>query len=346
MKSATRVAPCLFVLLFVTVMFSQSATAQTKPGNTAGTLLPGASFPVGSATLTKQVDCPKSALAGNCYMLTISCPGIADQTEEVKISNPTGFDAIGFFSGGDGSGMYEQFTNAISGMQQLITMKNAILVQIRYRGTNGWLLGPGGARALACRTATFEYWVATAIAPPGAYVGFTGNSGGGSAALYPLAYYGLDSLPNLALVITSSGPSIGDLYVGCSIPATTPPTGVIQAPAWACSKKLSPAYHVTDRTTFIDVQYGYPICSQYQSSYDDTLKADSLFSATAQTYFKTLVSAKFAGKDAGGIALGWQAINQIQSQVQAECIPDAIHELPNSLSGMSSIVSDFMNLMP
>ena len=61
--------------------------------------------PVGKVLSNSVITCPKSKLAGVCYSLDVSCPGIADQTAYLKEVLPTG-TAIGtvlFLGGGGGA---------------------------------------------------------------------------------------------------------------------------------------------------------------------------------------------------------------------------------------------------
>jgi len=175
-----------------------------------------------------------------CYQLNVTCPGTADITTFLKVSNPAG-SALGtvlFGTGTGGSGLYDDTNTYTYGHETVEGILNATgapsnagynTVQISFGSPfnstqpNGWLQGPGGVRRLACRYATVASWVYNhpAIINPSATgatnsapMCSTGNSGGSAAIGYAVYEYGLAG--DFVMIEPTSGPVTTRIDLGCS----------------------------------------------------------------------------------------------------------------------------------
>src|SRR5262249_279889 len=113
--------------------------------------------PMGSVA-SRNATCPSGGVAsGVCYKLTISCPNIATMTAHLKVNRPSGTSvgSVIFSAGGNGVGYYEKEFKFGQTAVQAVLSGGYTTAQINFDGLPaGWMDGPGGPRALACRYAT------------------------------------------------------------------------------------------------------------------------------------------------------------------------------------------------
>ena len=127
---------------------------------------------------------------------------------------------VTYNTGTDGNGLYESIFTFGSTAVQNVLNAGFTTVQIDW-GTpfntnqpDGWVLGPGGTLAAACRYATVTQWIYSNIQNNTSlpYCA-TANSGGAGALAYALSQYNSGSILSMAEV--TSGPPAGRLDWGC-----------------------------------------------------------------------------------------------------------------------------------
>jgi hypothetical protein len=183
-------------------------------------------WPIGSIKLigTPVSDCPEGFACTRFQNL--DCPGVrVDMYGEFAMSAPAGppRGLVMFFDGGGG---HEWWADPGPGMDFLAHLRDDdgfIIMEMTWGF--GWFDAANGERTgpahLGCRPASALQWVhdhvylPLGLDPPPGQCGFclTGNSGGSSAATYPLAFYGQDTL--FDAVIPTGGPDHAAITKAC-----------------------------------------------------------------------------------------------------------------------------------
>jgi hypothetical protein len=298
--------------------------------------------PLGTAT-GSGIACASGGVAGQCWRLTVSCPGVADNQPAIKVTTPatTAVGTIIFAVGNGGTGWYDQFYQQGTTIINNVVAAGFTAVQINFNdGAQGWLTGPGGPRKLACRFATAAEWIYTNIHQGGtaAPLCATGNSGGSGLIAYALAHYGMGSI--LAMVEPTSGPPFGRIDWGCL--GTSP---AITMGADACGQTLSPTYPSEIASSLLDTAYGNNTCSTQQSSAAGTFLNDSIMSPqTALSYPATDVHVLYGSLDtSSAVPQGWEWSSAIQSKHTISCVAGAPHGIPDTTQGATQISNDLIN---
>jgi hypothetical protein len=315
----------------------------------------GATRQLGTVSNVSSVSCQGSIHNGVCQQMTVSCPGLPDVQAYVKTNSPTGtsLGTVTYNTGTDGNGLYDSvFTFGSTAVQNVLNA-GFTTVQIDW-GTpfnsnqpDGWVLGPGGVLATACRYATVTQWIYDNI-QKSTTVPYcaTANSGGAGALAYALSQYNSSNILSMAEV--TSGPPTGRLDWGCGClegklsvqcgSATTLGTcfGNADAPVW------DPAYNPTATTG---------VC---KAAVDGTLPPGGLnfflgdsVEAPGATYSfpKTYVNLVFGGADnSSAIPIGQDWFNNITSTKAQACVAGGVHSLANTLAGATQIANDLINL--
>lgn len=289
---------------------------------------------------------------GSCFVARVSCPEIADMAVPVKVNQPTGtpIGTILFTSGGGGTQWYDlQYTFGEQAIQQVLEAGYTVVqfkfdrppMGFRNGKFDGWLTGPGGPRALACRWASLAQWAhdnlrATDTSPFCA----TGNSGGAAAAGYAVAFYGLGPIFNL--LEETSGPAFTSVDGGCecnSAPVQTP-----------CGQGTQSLCYLGDATKFIDPAYQNTSCSDaerlHRSPFHGRFIHDSLDATDASFRFPgTEIHIVLGGLDTGSAppqAMLWRSLITGSSKPTVECVADAPHDLPSTQDGARKIAQDLI----
>ena len=305
---------------------------------------------IGAAT-GKVVTCPPDTggVSGTCYAITISCPGVADTTATLKVTDPPG-QAIGtiMFGTDDGGNTFydTRFTFGSTIIQQ-VANAGYHAVQIAFNDPSapvGWLTGPGGPRPLACRYSTALQWIYSNIHLAGTSSAFcaTGQSGGSGAIGFALSRYGMGSI--LDMVEPTGGPVFSRVDHGC----------ICQQPKLfqTCgSLQDTDCYTMQDAVGFLDPAFGSNICSQALLTGNTTNQALFLENSMIGTsdailqFPLTDVHVVLGGLDGSpGYAqsMDWTSvITGINgTPVVPVCLPRDSHEIPNFPDGAAQIVSD------
>ena len=315
----------------------------------------GSTRALGTISAVSNIACQGSIKNGVCQQMTVACPGLPNVKAYVKTNTPSGTPkgTVTYTVGTDGNGLYESiFTYGSTAVNNVLNA-GFTTVQISW-GTpfnnsqpDGWVQGPGGVLASACRYATITNWIYNNIQKNNSlpYCA-TANSGGAGALAYALSQYPNDNVLSMAEV--TSGPPTGRLDWGCgctegkmnvqcgSSSSLGTCFGTADAPVW------DPAYNPTAKTG---------VCT---SAVDGTLPpgglnfflADSVEAPGATYNFpKTFVNLVFGGADnSSAIPIGQHWYNNITSSKAQVCVAGGQHSLANTLAGADQIANDLINL--
>jgi hypothetical protein len=346
---------------------TQPLTQSCVPTYTTGTITSsitisaacatGSTRALGTVSSVSSVSCQgyRFSQTAACQQMTVSCPNVPDVSVYVKTNTPSGtsLGTVTWNTGTDGNGLYDSiFTYGAQYAIQPVLNAGYTTVQIDW-GTpfnsnqpNGWVEGPGGTLAAACRYATVTQWIYDNIQKSTSvpYCA-TGNSGGAGALAYALSQYPTSNILSMAEV--TSGPPTGRLDWGCGClegklavqcgTATTLGTcfGNSDAPVW------DPAYNPTAATG---------VC---KAAVNGTLPPGGLNfflgdSAEAPggnfNYPHTFVNVVFGGADnSSAIPIGQDWLNNITSSKAQACVPGGVHSLANTQAGATQIADDLIN---
>lgn len=186
----------------------------------------GQSLALGKYISNTEVD-PTCPAGYTCYGYEIQAPGVTNNEHGYLavaplINTPKGL--IVFFTGGGGEEWWSKTNNSPQyDLAEELRALGYMIVQVRWKV--GWLISsPGndaGTAHLACRPATVIKYIYDRFYKPlnipkqKGKSGFciTGNSVGSSQCAYSLAFYGLDSIVDVALL--TGGPPHSALNKSC-----------------------------------------------------------------------------------------------------------------------------------
>jgi hypothetical protein len=335
-----------FAVLLATAAFLVACGGGSSGGNTP-TPPSGAPNQLGTATAQLLPSCPASTvvppvMGSACYIVNISCPGVAAYAADIKVTNPSGssIGTIIYTTGGGGNQLYEdQF---VFGNVAVNNVVNAgyTAVQTDFNdtslGNTGWLNGPGGPLLLSCRWATLAQWVHDNIRTSNTPFCATGNSGGAGVIAYALARFGEDSLFNY--VEPTSGPPFTNIADGCRCSQQT-------MQMTKCAGIQGTCYG-TDANMFLDPAYGNTNCSN-PSATPQTSQwlSDSIVSSDgkSQLNYKIPVEFIFGAQDFGSgsaLAVIWE--NAITSTNSFKCVADGPHKIADVMDGAQLIASELV----
>jgi len=314
----------------------------------------GGTRALGTVSGVSSISCQGAIKNGVCQQMTVSCPGVPDVQAYVKTNQPTGtsIGTVTYGTGTDGNGLYESiFTFGSTAINNVLSA-GYTTVQIDW-GTpfnttqpDGWVLGPGGMIATACRYATVTKWIYDNIqANNNLPMCATANSGGAGALAYALSQYPSSNVLSMAEV--TSGPPPGRLDWGCGCTegklsvqcgnATTLGTcfGVADAPVW------DPAYDPTATTGVCSAAVKGTLPPGGLNFFlGDSVEAPGALYNFPHTY----VSLVFGGSDnSSAIPIGQDWFNNISTNKSQACVAGGVHSLPNTLAGATQIANDIIS---
>jgi hypothetical protein len=320
----------------------------------------GANRALGSVSGVSSVSCSGSVKNGVCQQMTVSCPSVPDVFAFVKTNTPTGtpLGTVTYNTGTDGNGLYDSiFTYGSTAVGNVLTA-GFTTVQISW-GTPfnnnqacGWVQGPGGVLAAACRYATVTQWIYDNIhnADKTSPYCATANSGGSGALAYALSQYPSASI--LAMAEVTSGPPAGRLDWGCGCAkgqvavqcGPGPTTGTCFGTGSSGSGVWDPAYATNATTSSLCTQAVNGTLGLGASDFDflgDSVEAPG----AAYNLSKTHVNLVFGGSDtSAAIPIGQDWFNNITSTKSQACVPNGIHSLASTLPGAQQIANDLINM--
>jgi len=313
----------------------------------------GATRPLGTVSGVSSISCQGSIKNGVCQQMTVSCPGLPDVQAYVKTNTPSGtsLGTVTYNVGTDGNGLYDSIFTFGSTAVGNVLAAGYTTVQISW-GTpfntnqpDGWVLGPGGLLATACRYATVTKWIYDNIQNNTSlpYCA-TANSGGAGALAYALSQYPSSDILSMAEV--TSGPPPGRLDWGCGCTqgkvavqcgnASTLGTcfGRADAPVW------DPAYNPTATTgVCTNAVTGTLPPGGLNFFFGDSVEAPG----ANYNYPHTFVNLVFGGSDGSSAIPGGQDwFNHITSTKSQACVAGGIHSMANTQAGALQIANDLI----
>jgi hypothetical protein len=293
----------------------------------------------------------------------VTCPGVQQPADGLlDIHPPSGPPkALALFlSGGGGGQLWSQEASAdlnVQGQggggpidQKAFAQAKALKATLESKGfetvelvwKTHWIdASPGepvGPAHLACRAATMIKWIHDNLyAQLGAHVsgtaacGFcvTGNSGGGAAIAYSLAFYGLDDIIDAAAI--SGGPPYAEMAKAC----------LDQAPF---------AYKPGIDRVF-DISYGFREggpCFRHDPAWQATWTRDGAATGGKNyDYPHTRILVLLGADDTTGVASHEQAyVARLQAAntplLKAVTVPGMTHAVTASTTGLGEIQSEFL----
>jgi len=315
----------------------------------------GATRQLGTISGVSSISCQGSIKNGVCQQMTVSCPGLPDVQAYVKTNAPTGtsLGTVTYNTGTDGNGLYESiFTYGTTAVQNVLSA-GFTTVQIDW-GTpfnttqpDGWVIGPGGVLATACRYATVTQWIYDNVQNNASVpMCATANSGGAGALAYALSQYPTSNVLSMAEV--TSGPPTGRLDWGCGClegklsvqcgSSTSLGTcfGKADAPVW------DPAYNPAATTGVCTTAVGGTLPPGGLNFFlGDSVEAPG----ATYSFPKTYVNLVFGGADnSSAIPIGQDWFNNISTTKAQACVAGGMHSLANTLAGAQQIANDLINL--
>jgi hypothetical protein len=315
-----------------------------------------AADPLGSVSAL-QVSCASvrgqgGVPGGTCYRAVVSCPEIADIPVAVKVNEPrqSSIGTILFTVGGGGLPWYDVHFRFGTKTIQDVLAAGYTTVQFNFQyppvgGSSapptGWLTGPGGPRALACRWVSLAQWTHDHIRRPNTAFCATGNSAGAAAAAYGLAHYGMGAM--FDMLEQTSGPPFSRIDDGCL--CNKPP---VKTP---CVRQSISACYLREANTFLDPAYESRACSRavisHRSPFEAIFLHDSLNAPDATSFYpNTDIHFVFGGRDdTPGAAQATLWLQQIsgRNDVTVDCVADAPHEIADVVDGAQKIADDLIN---
>ncbi len=318
----------------------------------------GSTRKLGTVKSVSTISCKGAIANGVCQQMTVSCPSLPDVFAYVKTNTPTGTSngTVTYGTGTDGNGLYESIFTFGSTAVQNVLNAGFTTVQISW-GTpfnnnqnTGWVQGPGGVLASACRYATVTQWIYDNIQNDDTTTPYcaTANSGGSGALAYALSQYPTADILSMAEV--TSGPPTGRLDWGCGCTAGSVAVqcgsssslgtcfGVADAPVW------DPAYDP-------NAPAGSGLCSNAVNHnlppgglnffLGDSVEAPG----AAYNLSKTHVNLVFGDADSSSaIPIGQDWFNNITSTKTQACVSGGMHSLADTLPGAQQIANDLIGM--
>jgi hypothetical protein len=316
----------------------------------------GATRALGTISAVSTITCQGALKNGVCQQMTVSCPGVPDVFAYIKTNTPTTppLGTVTYNTGTQGNGLYESIFTFGSTAVDNVFNAGFRTVQISW-GTpfnttqpNGWVQGPGGVLAGACRYATVTQWIYDNIqASTSIPYCATANSGGAGVLAYALSQYPNPNILSMAEV--TSGPPTGRLDWGCGCQegklavqcgsATTLGTcfGAADSPIWdsAYNPNVTPGLCNNAAVNKILPPGGL-----------NFFLGDSVEAPGANYNFpKTFVNLVFGGADnSSAIPIGQDWFNNITTNKAQACVPGGMHSLANTSAGATQIANDLINM--
>jgi hypothetical protein len=321
----------------------------------SATCATGATRALGTVSGVSSISCSGSIKNGVCQQMTVSCPNVPDIMAYVKTNTPTGtsLGTATYNTGTEGNGLYDSIFTYGSTAVGNVLAAGFTTVQISW-GTpfnsnqpDGWVEGPGGVLAAACRYATVTQWIYDNIQNNTSlpYCA-TANSGGAGALAYALSQYNSSSILSMAEV--TSGPPTGRLDWGCGCQE-----GKL-AVQCGSSSSLGTCFGTTDGAIWDSAYNPNTTPGLCSAAVGGTLPPGGLSfflgdsveaPGAAYSFPKTYVNLVFGSADnSSAIPIGQDWFNNITSNKAQACVAGGLHSLANTQAGALQIANDLINL--
>jgi hypothetical protein len=320
----------------------------------------GSTRALGTVSGVSSISCKGSVPNGVCQQMTVACPGVPNVMAYVKTNTPTGtsMGTVTYNTGTDGNGLYDSIFTFGSTAVGNVLDAGFTTVQIDWgtpfntNQTGGWVQGPGGVLAGACRYATVTQWIYDNIHNDDKTHPYcaTANSGGSGALAYALTQYPTADILSMAEV--TSGPPSGRLDWGCGCKEGKLPVqcgssaslGTCFGTGSSGSGVWDPAYATNASTASLCTQAVNGTLPPGGSDFDflgDSAEAPG----AAYNLSKTHVNLVFGGADdSAAIPIGQDWFNNITSSKSQACLAGGIHSMANTLAGAQQIANDLIGM--
>jgi hypothetical protein len=324
----------------VETVLPADAAIDAPPGSNLGTVgtVPGA--------------CASGALPGtSCQIVEVSCPGIAPARAEIRLTSAVGTvrGTVVFGTGGGGGGYYENDANAAAMMGQLAQMGYRVVQRRWQTMPDGWITGPGGMRALACRYATLVTYLHSTVHFGSVQTGFcvTGNSGGSTEIAYSLTHFDRGAIIDLA--VPTGGPPMGRIDRGC-LDGTDPAwmaecRALVPSGSSTCTNGPSCSYAAGARQLIDAAWTPATHCAQSDASFRTSLLDQSVMGASPRlAYPNTWVHFIYGADDCSeAVTLGLTYASAVTSAKQITFVPGTPHATFSTVAGARAIRDAIVN---
>jgi hypothetical protein len=321
----------------------------------SATCATGSTRQLGTISDVSTVTCSGALKNGVCQQMTVSCPSVPNVFAYVKTNSPSGspLGTATYGTGTDGNGLYESiFTYGSTAVGNVLdagftTVQISWGVPFNTGQPNGWVEGPGGVLASACRYATVTDWIYNNI-QKNTKIPYcaTANSGGAGALAYVLSQYPTSNVLSMAEV--TSGPPTGRLDWGCgctegkmAVECGTSSTlgtcfGKADAPVWdpAYNSKVTPGLCT-------DAVNGTLPPGGLSFFFGDSAEAPGALYNLPNTYVNLVFG---SADDSSAIPIGQDWFNNITSAKAQVCVQGGEHSMADTLAGAEQIANDLINL--
>ena len=314
-----------------------SASSSGVTGSTMLIVQSGSPDPLGTVAAQSETCAPGDPSGMACYSLNVSCPKINDIHAEVKASAPSSkaSGTIVFIGGGGANVFYEGYTFGTS-IISAVVQHGYTAVQMSFPDESlGWLTGPGGARALACRVATAFRWIYDNVHMSGAAAPFCGHgeSAGSTALAFSLSHSGMAAL--FSMIEPAAGPPLARIDNGCLCHQPA-----VQGP---CNASAIPQCYEADVKTIVDTTYSTSLCSQGSDNDAPTFVHDSVLSGSDAllAFPNTDVHQLFGDNDlTAAVPEAYQWSQSLATKRSSECVVNSGHSMPNFEGAAMKISAD------
>jgi hypothetical protein len=285
-----------------------------------------------------------------CQSMTVSCPDVGNISAYVKTNTPSSPKGTAIYgTGGDGGGLYDtQFTYGKTAVENVYdagfrTVQMSFGSPFTKSQPSGWVEGPGGVLAVACRYATVIQWIYNSVQNnTDIPLCATANSGGAGGLAYALSQYGSNSVISMAEV--TGGPPTARLDWGCMCTEGKIETSCGQGKLGTCfgttdAAFWDPAYTPNDYCS--DAVKGNPPPGGSTFFLDDSVEA----SGANYSFSKTFINQAFGTLDnSSAVPIGANWYSLITTSKAQVCVTGAAHSMADSLVGADQIANDLINL--
>lgn len=302
-------------------------------------------------TVTAAVSVPCTVVNGwtgtpdkLCWELTVSVPGLADQTAVLGMNLPAVLPPLGtvvFMIGGGAPGPYDSALVDGYDVVEGIIAAGYQTVQVFFpfapagTGSNqGWITTNQGIRAAAARPATAVNWIVQNLAYPDTPLCHVGNSGGSSAGAFLLGDFAIP----YTFVELGAGPTYTAIDKGCGVT-----TAMMDTPCGEGTQPMTwvPNTQINDG----DPAYGASkACSKHLGTALVKFQSDSILrSDTVLDFPATGINVVLGGRDlSAAVAQAAAWINALHSArfITTTCCPDCQHDITATPSGVAQLIFD------
>jgi hypothetical protein len=286
-------------------------------------------------------SCANGTLTGTeCQLLEVECPGVDSVQLELRITDPPGATPLRgtVLIGTPGAGT--SYAEAVARDLLVDLLADGFrVVQRQWIGAGGWLSGPGGVEALACRYATLaEYVFDTIHASTTLPMCAAGSGEGASEIAYALARY--DRGGDLDFALAIDGPTATRLDRGCldgEDAAWLTECSTVIADNTTC--KVQACGYDGAAAGLVDDAWGDDRCSTADDSTRAALLADSAGDdGNVFAYPNTGVQLLFGADDCtGAVVQGLVFAGQITTTSGVTFVPGVGHGVITTEAGQTAV---------